>query len=399
MSPASERDLIDRLRDGIEAYADAEAAALLAEAQIEARAKVRALLVETIAQRLLERADEKLTRDQVGPGPGGQGALVPQAATRGRPAGGPSVREPHGGNDAGAPESIPREMRSQPAPAAETPAAARSGGTTALYVYGVVAADEVADDQLAAVVSARCPLELVQGGTIAAVTSPVGLDEFGEAELRARVEDLDWLEQTARGHEHVLEQIQEWATVVPMRLCTVYRTRESLREMLLEREPLLVEALARLSGRTEWGVKAFVVDAPDTRAQDAHPAGPDAQTLPAPEPGAGRGAAYMRERRRESQRSERAAQAVQAVCEDAHARLAAIAVDAVLNRLQPPELANHPGDMVLNGVYLVRDDEHDDFAAEVLALQREHGADGFQFELTGPWPPYNFVGEAFEVAR
>src|SRR5690348_7840133 len=55
-------DLIAALRAGIDAYAEAEGATLLAEAQIEARAKARDLLVEAIAERLLDRAEQQLGR-------------------------------------------------------------------------------------------------------------------------------------------------------------------------------------------------------------------------------------------------------------------------------------------------------------------------------------------------
>jgi hypothetical protein len=270
----------------------------------------------------------------------------------------------------------------------------------ALYVYGIVDPEEVAADQLSAVVSARCPLELVQAGTVAAITSPVGLDEFGEEELRERVEDLEWLEVTARGHEGVLEQVQQWATVVPMRLCTVYRTRESLCETLLRQEQFLREALTRLAGKAEWGVKIYVDSARDDGAavedqpSDGDLAEDDAEGPASDKPGAD----YMRARRRHAEQVEETALAVQEMCAEAHARLSAVAVDAELSRPQPPELSQHPGEMVLNGVYLVPDEEREGFAETVLQLQREHADDGTEFELTGPWPPYNFIGETFEVA-
>jgi hypothetical protein len=45
---------------------------------------------------------------------------------------------------------------------------------------------------------------------------------------------------------------------------------------------------------------------------------------------------------------------------------------------------------VLNGAYLVPRDTAR--LHEVLAgLELEYGERGVSFELTGPWPPYNFV--------
>ena len=79
----------------------------------------------------------------------------------------------------------------------------------------------------------------------------------------------------------------------------------------------------------------------------------------------------------------------------AHTRLSALAEEALANPLQRRELTGRGDDMVLNGVYLVPDDAAGDFADAVAAL----AARGVSFELTGPWPPYNFVKRSVEAAR
>jgi hypothetical protein len=47
--------------------------------------------------------------------------------------------------------------------------------------------------------------------------------------------------------------------------------------------------------------------------------------------------------------------------------------------------------MVLNGVYLVPDDDLERFHAELPVVEAEFGSLGVELELTGPWPAYNFV--------
>ena len=51
--------------------------------------------------------------------------------------------------------------------------------------------------------------------------------------------------------------------------------------------------------------------------------------------------------------------------------------------------------MVLNGAYLVADADADRFHATAAELAARHQAGGAEVELevevTGPWPPYNFV--------
>ena len=73
-----------------------------------------------------------------------------------------------------------------------------------------------------------------------------------------------------------------------------------------------------------------------------------------------------------------------------HERLAAVAEEARANPPQPAELSGRTEEMLLNGAYLVpRDDGRlRDVVAELESL---YGPRGVTYELTGPWPPYNFV--------
>jgi Gas vesicle synthesis protein GvpL/GvpF len=75
-----------------------------------------------------------------------------------------------------------------------------------------------------------------------------------------------------------------------------------------------------------------------------------------------------------------------------HGHLSEHAVDAVLSRVQDRRLSGHEHEMVLNAAYLVPDARIADFQAAFGDVIRRHGPDGFQLELTGPWPAYHFAG-------
>jgi hypothetical protein len=51
--------------------------------------------------------------------------------------------------------------------------------------------------------------------------------------------------------------------------------------------------------------------------------------------------------------------------------------------------------MVLNGAYLVADRKR--FERELALDASERRESGVELELTGPWPPYNFVPEETEA--
>jgi gas vesicle protein GvpL/GvpF len=96
-------------------------------------------------------------------------------------------------------------------------------------------------------------------------------------------------------------------------------------------------------------------------------------------------------RRQERQLREEADRLAGGLAEDVHARLQDWATDAVVNPPQNPELSGHEGDMLLNAAYLVEAEKVERLHELVAELRERHRELGARLELTGPWPPYNFV--------
>jgi len=243
-----------------------------------------------------------------------------------------------------------------------------SEAAAALYVYGVVSASTQPDGTG---IGAR-PVELVAERDVGALASFVPAGEFGEAALRERLEDRAWLERTAREHEDALERALAATAVIPFRLCTVYESRDGLREFLSAHGPALAGLLRRLDGRVELGVKTYFAEAQAATG----------------EPQSGR--EYLLRRQREREAAEEAARFKVECARASHERLAAAAEEARANPPQPPELSGRTDEMLLNGAYLVRRDDRrlTDAVAELESL---YGPRGVTYEITGPWPPYNFV--------
>jgi hypothetical protein len=261
-----------------------------------------------------------------------------------------------------------------------------------LYLYGIVRADVRITGELAGVDS-RHHVFLLEGNELAAIVSSVPLEEFGEEQLRENLNEVAWLEEKARAHERVLEALLESTTVVPTRLCTIFSEERQVREMMSREGPALIDALERLDGKAEWGVKVFAEPgalerAARERAKEGADEGPVSP-----------GAAYMDRRRRESRARENAEEIADAWAHAIHERLARCAAEALLNPLQRRELSGHDGDMLLNGVYLIEEGEVDRFRELAAELGEEYRALGLVVEPTGPWPAYNFVKNSIEAAR
>jgi Gas vesicle synthesis protein GvpL/GvpF len=315
---------------------------LIREAQGEARAAVKARLRARFEDALTEAVEARLA--------------------------------PEAGAEAGA--AVGEE--SGAGPAGSAPADTGDG----LWLYCVTASGAAPDE---GGVAAGSTPRTVSAAGLTAVVSTVPLADFGEAGLKRNLNDLPWLERVARAHENVLERTLEDAPIVPMRLCTIYRSEEQVQALLAERRDELTDALAALDGRGEWGVK---VTADRERVADRLRARVDQRP-------AGVGGSYLGRKQQELRLRDEVDAALDVAIQESHARLEEWAVASELLPPQRAELSGHSGEMVLNGAYLIDDERLDGFRTVVEELGRQYGDDpGLAFELTGPWPPYNFVGGA-----
>jgi hypothetical protein len=245
-----------------------------------------------------------------------------------------------------------------------------------VYLYAVTdaaPAEEPADEHALAGVDG-VPVRRVVSGDLAAVVSSVDPTRFSEEALRRSLEDLQWLERTARAHNAVVAAVARSGPVAPVRLATVYLDDENVRRLLDERAPEFSAALDRIRGRAEWGVKGFAVRTEgDTSPQATEESKP--------------GTAYLMRRRAERDRAARGLQDAAEAAEAVHRAMSAVAVASRRYQPQDPRLSGRREEMVLNVAYLV-----DEAGAEVLRrLVEQQQGEHLRLELTGPWAPYSFA--------
>jgi hypothetical protein len=330
-----------RLSAMLEQLAQEDLPQVLREARAQARAQVRELLADALRDALMARLAEEPGMARLAEEPG-TARLAEGSAAVDRTA---------------------------------TPPAARYGEDgRGVYVYGVVAAGERLPEDLEAIAAEHPPRLLVDGG-LAAVISEVPLAQFGEESLREHLQDLAWVERTARAHESLLEAIGQRTALIPMRMCTIYRSQDGVLEMLAREGGALSEALSALSGKSEWGVKLLL-------ASSTAPAAAPAEDPPRS------GSDYLRRRQLERDEREQRSQLLDQACAEIHLRLSAASCQS---QVLAPQVAARGETMVLNGVYLVENERLDEFLREVEAAREEGARRGLELVRTGPWPAYNFV--------
>jgi hypothetical protein len=218
---------------------------------------------------------------------------------------------------------------------------------------------------------------------LVAVVGQVPERDFAEQPLRAHLEDLDWLTETARAHERVIHALMALTTPLPLRLATVFHDDTGVRVMMEEQEAHFRDTLGRLQGRVEWGVKVYAEPepGPEPGAEPAEGDGPRSR------PASGRD--YLRQRRRSVMAREDTWQRAERFADRLHTALSAHAERTRLHPPQNPALSSAPGQNVLNAAYLVPRSSSDEFM-DVLDHTKS-GESGIRIELTGPWAAYSFV--------
>ena len=261
--------------------------------------------------------------------------------------------------------------------------------TLGCYVYCVVrAGDEPSLDGLDGV-DTTYPVEVATHGNLSAVVSRARLEEFGADALKRNLEDLKWVERTARAHDAVLSRALAADALVPFRLCTIFTDEARVGEMLERERDSLLEALERLRGHAEWSVKLLADPrSVEAAARERSPA-LAATTADSGEQRAGR--AFLERKKLDQTLRDEAHALTEAAAQEAHARLRREAAAATLLPPQHPELSRRSGRMLLNGAYLVHRSKAAEFARVAGELGQRHREIGLELELGGPWAPYNFV--------
>jgi hypothetical protein len=212
------------------------------------------------------------------------------------------------------------------------------------------------------------------------VHSEVPLDRYGPGPLEASLKDLDWVSRIALAHEAVVEHFAALpgATVIPMKLFTMFSKVERALAGMRGRRAELKRVFARLEGCEEWGVRVL-------RSERLKPAARAAK------PSTGTAFLAARKQARDDARTEMVA--------------AATAADAVYESLAPiaaehrRRTSDAPGVVapLLDAAFLVPTRRRARFQSAAQEVAQQVSESGAQMTLTGPWPPYNFVDNLEET--
>jgi hypothetical protein len=201
---------------------------------------------------------------------------------------------------------------------------------------------------------------------------------YGEDAVRRGLHDLKWLSRCAVGHEAVVEHWLRAGALVPMKLFTIFENDFRAVTEVGRRRRDIDRSLARLAGRREWGVRIRAVSG----AGSARIRGARSTTHVS-------GTSYLAAKRQRHQAAREQLARSRSQMNDAFNALAAVSDDA--QRHPPPAAGAETTRLALDAAFLVSNRTAARFRIVVRRLARQLRSAGYGVELTGPWPPYNFV--------
>jgi hypothetical protein len=264
---------------------------------------------------------------------------------------------------------------------------------TGYYVYCV--AESVAADQLDVAsfpvgIEEDAKLTWVAANELAALSSVVPLDSYGEDALAEHLSDATWTAVRAMRHETVVEHVAKRTSVVPLRFGTIYLERAGIERMLTEKGRALARIIERLRGREEWGVNVYSDRA--TLMASITSMSPRLRELVQQAEAASPGQAYLMQKKIEALRVDETRVALNRIIDEIEKSLREQAEDAKSLRILKVEATEH-GELKAKFAFLVKRAEFEEFRAAAERMAQEYVSAGVRLELTGPWPAYNFSSE------
>lgn len=220
------------------------------------------------------------------------------------------------------------------------------------------------------------------GDGLRLIVSDAPLSRYGSEPIEGNLRDLGWVSSCAMAHERVIEHFTRYGTVIPMKLFTLFSGDERAVDHVRRSLKRVRRVLTRVADREEWGVRLRLDERRALRRRLASDGAPT---------GARGGAAFLVRKQREHRAVQQVASDARVEADRLYTTLARRADDA---RRQTPTQAGTGVSVVLDAAFLVSIRRAALFRAAVKKAAATLAARGFDLTLTGPWPPYNFVGDS-----
>jgi hypothetical protein len=225
---------------------------------------------------------------------------------------------------------------------------------------------------------------LAVGKSLWLVVAHVPLEVYGPERLESALRDMRWVGDVALAHEKVIEYFARMrgATVIPMKLFTMFSTDDRAVQEIGGRRSSLDAVARRIAGSEEWGVRIMRRSPADAgrRAGSGHQVRSTRRATS--------GADFLAAKKQARDAARDAVTTATRAAGEALDTLSGIARD-VHRRTDVPDGAVSPP--LVDAALLVSVGRRARFRTMARRSAAQCRKAGAELTLTGPWPAYNFV--------
>jgi hypothetical protein len=220
---------------------------------------------------------------------------------------------------------------------------------------------------------------------VAAIATPVNADDFSQEAIDAHAGDLEWLGAIGFRHQAVVAELMRTTAIIPLRAFSLFSSEEALREYLTENATSFQRMLERLDGKQEWTLR--IEFDPERWSESLTQRVDSLRSIAAEIDSAAAGKAFLLRKKLEEAKKSASKEAEQQIVGEIERE--------VLDRLRCETVAESRQQR--SGAFpqiniLINRDEEGRLQDVQNDLNDRYGSDGVAVALTGPWPPYSFVG-------
>jgi len=235
-------------------------------------------------------------------------------------------------------------------------------------------------------VDGRKSLAVATYQNLAAVWSPVPVEDFCGPEAEERLQDLTWIGPRVIRHQEVVAGVMRNSPVLPVRFGTIFASLANLEKVLQRHSATIAGFLERLTDQEEWAVKGMLDRGGAQEKLFSLKRAREADRLEALSPGT----RYFQEQRLRAGCDQEVQQWLQKVCREVWTGLREYAAEVRERRLLSRETTGSDQDMVWNWALLMPRPAVGGFQARIQDVNAQYAPRGLRLEVTGPWPPYSF---------
>jgi hypothetical protein len=214
-------------------------------------------------------------------------------------------------------------------------------------------------------------------------------NEFSEENLKKNIADLLWLEAKAREHIQVIGMIMGYTSVIPFKFGTIFNSVASLEKFITAFSASLFQNFDFIRGKEEWSAKIYC----NRKALCKHidELSESAAALEKQIMASSPGKAFLLQRKKADLIQDEMDRICKKFGQSCFNELSKQSEANSLNNLLPKEVTGREDTMILNAAFLVVKEKAPEFKGSATKFGSGEADSSFNFELTGPWPPFSFI--------